>query len=179
MEGIMNNIYFVGFMGTGKTTVAKIFAGKLGLKFVEMDEEIEKKDGRLIVDIFSQSGEDYFRGLEREALKMIAKQKDTSVSCGGGIVINRDNLSILKESGTVICLEAEPGDIFERTRGSSHRPLLNVEDPMARITEMINARRPYYRQADYVVDTSGISPDKVADKIIRLLKDDKKIADFS
>lgn len=175
----MNNIYLVGFMGTGKTTVAGILAGKLGLKFVEMDEEIEKRDGRLIVDIFSQSGEDYFRGLEKQVLKTIAEQKDTSVSCGGGVVINRDNLRILKESGTLICLEAAPGDIFERTRESSHRPLLNVEDPLSRIVEMLNARKPYYRQADYIIDTSGISPGEVADRIIRLLKDDKKIADFS
>ena len=112
----MKNIYLVGFMGTGKTTVGRILAGKLGKDFVEMDEAIEKKEGRRIKDIFASEGEGYFRRLERELLKKISSQLDLVVSCGGGLVCDSANLKILKNTGHLFSLFASPSVIFERIK---------------------------------------------------------------
>ncbi|MCM8786703.1 MAG: shikimate kinase [Candidatus Omnitrophica bacterium] len=166
----MKNIYLVGFMGTGKTTVGKFLAERIKKKFVEMDEEIEKKEGKKIVDIFKEKGEPYFRKLEKELLKELAKQSDLVVSCGGGLICDEENLEILKKSGLVINLLASPETIYERTRHSLDRPLLNVSKPLDRIKELLKKRRPFYRQAHYSIKTDTITADEVVEKIIKILK---------
>jgi len=166
------NIYLVGFMGTGKTTVGKILAEKLGREFIEMDEEIEKKEGKKIVDIFRQKGESYFRKIEKEVLKRIASCFSLVVSCGGGVVVDRENLKILKESGIVICLKAKPSIIYERTKKTKERPLLNVPDPLKKIKELLARRAPFYAKADYFVDTTPFTPEEVSEEIIKILKNE-------
>ncbi|MCD6229005.1 MAG: shikimate kinase [Candidatus Omnitrophica bacterium] len=169
------NVYIVGFMGTGKTTVGKLLAKRLNRKFIEMDEEIEKRENKKIVDIFSSYGESYFRKVEKEVLKEIAGRNNLVVSCGGGIVIDRENLQILKTTGIPICLEASVEVIYERTKNYTHRPLLNVADPKKKIEELLVYRAPFYQQISLRVDTSGLNPSQVVDKIMEILKDDKKI----
>jgi len=169
----MNNIFLVGFMGTGKTAVGRLLAKKLKRKFVEMDEEIEKREGKRIVDIFSQKGEVYFRKVEKDVLKEIASQDNLVVSCGGGVVVDEENLRILKETGVVICLQAHPLTIYERTKDTDERPLLNVSDPLEKIKELLSRRVPFYKKAHYFIDTDYLSIEEVAEKIIQILGDEK------
>ena len=167
----MRNIYLTGFMGTGKTSVGREIAGVLGLKFVDLDELIVKKEGRCINDVFAQDGEPYFRKAEKEALREVSQANSQVVSCGGGIVIDPENIAIMKQSGRFIALTARPEVIFERIKKETHRPLLNTADPLARIKELLAIRKPYYDQAEFVIDTSDISVQEVAEKVIKLIND--------
>ena len=165
----MGNIILVGFMGTGKTTVGKLLAGKLGYEFIDIDEEIEKEQGVAIAHIFSELGEPYFRLLERDKLKELVGREGVIVSAGGGVVLDPRNVEDLKRAGTLVCLSASPEVIMKRVGGSTNRPLLRVPDPMAKIKELLEARAPYYRQADITIDTSGMTAAEAADEIIRLV----------
>jgi len=164
----MKNIYLVGFMGTGKTSIGKELARKRKLCFVDLDELIELREKRIIADIFAREGEPYFRRLETRILKEVAREKGLIVACGGGIVINPLNIKIMKGSGTVICLAASPEIILKRTLGHMHRPLLNVKDPKKQIGHLLKLRAPYYARADKMVDTSKLSIKEVTTKIIKL-----------
>ena len=162
----MKNIALVGFMGTGKTSVARKVALLVHAEYVDIDDCIEKKEGMPIVDIFKKKGEPYFRGVEKSVVRDIAAKKGNVIACGGGVALDRDNIAALKGNGVVICLEARPEIILERTRAYAHRPLLNVPDPKAAIEELLAKRRPFYAQADYSIDTSLLSVDEVAAEII-------------
>lgn len=161
----MENIYLVGFMGTGKTSVGKELAKKHKLCFVDLDELIELREKRIIADIFANEGEQYFRRLETRILKKVAKEKGLIVACGGGIVINPLNIKIMKESGIMVCLAANPEVILKRTSKETHRPLLNVKDPKKQIEHLLKLRAPYYAQADRIVDTSRLSIKEIVDKL--------------
>ena len=162
----MRNIYLVGFMGTGKTAVGRALAKKLKVQLVDIDDLIVKKENRSINDIFSQSKEPYFRKLEQETLREIALGNGQIVACGGGIVINPDNIAIMKKSGTMIALTARPEIIYERVKRASHRPLLKVADPLEKIKELLALRKPYYEQAHVVIDTSALSVQEVMRHIL-------------
>jgi shikimate kinase len=163
----MDNIYLVGFMGTGKTQVGKGLAKQLERKFLDLDELIGDSENKTIADIFRESGERYFRSLEKKMLLEVSKQKECVVSCGGGIVIDPENIKLMKQTGVMICLSATPDVILKRTKSSSHRPLLNVEDPEERIRSLLFSRQKYYDQADKTIDTSKIS----VEEIVRLILD--------
>lgn len=166
----MDNIYLVGFMGTGKTTVGEILSRKLKREFVETDRIIEKKEGLGIPAIFSIKGEAYFRKVEKEVLKDIASKDNLVVSCGGGIVIDKYNITLLRKTGIMVCLKARPSVIYERTKSYKHRPLLNVKNPMERIKELLQERERFYKKAHIFIDTSDIPPQKVAEEITHRLK---------
>jgi shikimate kinase len=166
----MKNIYLIGFMGTGKTTVGKIIAEKLKKSFVEMDSLIEEHEGKEINEIFENKGEPYFRNLEKELLLKLSGESDLVISYGGGAVCNEENISLVKRTGKVFCLSATAATIYERTKKYSHRPLLKVASPLKQIEELLLRRFPYYRQADYIVDTEGVTPDEVAEKILDIIK---------
>jgi shikimate kinase len=161
----MNNIYLVGFMGTGKSAVARELSRNLGLTCVDLDTLLEKRQGMAIAEIFSLKGEEFFRGIESEELKETAALKDQVISCGGGIVIDPQNVRVMKETGTIVCLTARPEVIYARTAGHKHRPLLNVEDPVGRIAELLSQRAAAYAQADYTVDTSDKTISQVVAQI--------------
>lgn len=163
----MNNIYLVGFMGTGKTHIGKELARKKKWNFVDLDDLIELREKRRIVDIFAKDGEAYFRRLENKVLKEVAKEKKFVVACGGGVVINPENIRIMKEGGKVICLSAAPEVILKRTSTSVDRPLLKVVDPKKQIIHLLKLRAPYYAQADKTIDTSKLSPKEVVDRILK------------
>ncbi|MCX5709171.1 MAG: shikimate kinase, partial [Candidatus Omnitrophica bacterium] len=151
------NIYLVGFMGTGKTSVGKELAKKTKRHFVDLDELIELREKRSIADIFSKSGEPYFRKTESKALKEVSCEKNFVVGCGGGIVLDKNNIKVMKKTGLVVCLKATPQVILKRVCGCAHRPLLNVADQKKRITHLLKLRAPYYAKANKVIDTSKIS----------------------
>lgn len=155
-------------MGTGKTAVGKELAKKKKWQFVDLDDLIELKEKRTIAEIFAKSGEPYFRRREKQVLKEVAKEKKFVVACGGGIVIDRENVRTMKETGMIICLTASADVIIKRTSGYSHRPLLNVSNPKKQIELLLKLRAPYYAGADKTVDTTKISVKEVVDKILKL-----------
>jgi shikimate kinase len=155
-------------MGTGKTAVGRELAKKKKWQFVDLDDLIELRQKRRICDIFAQEGEPYFRRVEKMVLKEVAKEKKFVVACGGGVVINPENIKIMKETGTIICLSASPEVFLKRTAGYAHRPLLNVRNPKNEIELLLKLRAPYYAQADKTIDTTKLSVDKVVERIIKL-----------
>lgn len=152
-------------MGTGKTAVGRELAKKKKRQFVDLDELIELKEKRIISDIFAKEGEPYFRKIEKKTLKEAAKEKGFVVACGGGIVIDEENIRVMKASGTIICLSAAPEVILKRVCGAAHRPLLNVKNPRERIELLLKLRAPYYAKADKTIDTSNLSIKEVVAKI--------------
>lgn len=164
------NIYIVGFMGTGKTSVGKELARKNKLRFADLDELIELKERRTIPDIFAKSGEPYFRRAEYLALKEVAREKGFVVATGGGIVINPENIALMKETGKMVCLSATPEVILRRTCGCGNRPLLNVPEPKKQIDLLMKLRSPMYAQAHYTIDTSRLTVEEVTEKILAKIK---------
>jgi shikimate kinase len=156
-------------MGTGKSVTGKLLAKKLGMDFIELDEEIEKKEKMAIKDIFEKKGEPYFRQIEKEAVKGASLRRNTVISAGGGAIIDEENFKNLKNSGTIICLKASPETILKRTKGIETRPLLNVPDPGKKIEELLKKRESYYSKADFSIDTDNLSVDEVAVKIMKLI----------
>ena len=167
----MRNIVLIGFMGTGKTAVAKELAKRLGMKYVSTDALIEEKEKTAISEIFSKKGEGYFRKAEKDAVGAVSKMENVVIDAGGGACIDPENVKSLKEKGVIICLWSKPEVILERTKKYTHRPLLNVKDPLAKIRELLNSRKPFYERADFHIHTSEMSVEKVADEIERTVKD--------
>lgn len=165
----MKNVYLIGFMGTGKTTVGKLIAKALNKVFLEMDEEIEREQAMPISEIFSRFGEAHFRKLEGQLLARISQRQDLVVSCGGGLACDQENLNTLKATGFVICLEASSRTIYERVRSSTHRPLLQVKEPQHAIEELLKKRQGCYRQADFTIDTEASTPEQVVAEAIKVI----------
>lgn len=157
-------------MGTGKTAVGKAIARQLKRRFVDIDNLIEKRENKKITQIFADRGEPYFRKVESETLRAISSDKDLVVACGGGIVLDIENIRIIRESGVMICLSARPGVIIARTQRHNHRPLLNVESPKEKVRELLESRACFYAQSDYTVDTSDLSIADIIKKIDEYIK---------
>lgn len=166
----MKNVVLVGFMGTGKTVVAKKLAEKLGREFLELDAVIEKKEGMSIKDIFEKKGEPYFREIEKKVVKESSQKQGLVISAGGGAIIDEENFNTLKPNSIIICLQASPDTIMQRTKGNVCRPLLNVPDPKKRIQELLEKRAPYYKKADHCVSTDNLTIDQVVAKIMQLIQ---------
>ncbi len=169
---VKSNIALIGFMGTGKSSVGRALAKKLGWKFIELDATIEQNAGKPIPQIFKQDGEIVFREIEIQTVKDIARGKHIVISCGGGVVLNKINIDRLKEHGVVVYLMASPAAISKRTsRDKLVRPLLNVEDPVGRIKELLKFRKPFYeRAADITINTSRLTVEEVAEEIVKQIK---------
>lgn len=161
------NIVLVGFMGSGKTSVGKILAKKLNLKFFDTDSIIERATGMKISEIFARFGERRFRDLESELVELLSKKKGAVISTGGGVVVRQRNIENLRKSGVIFWLKASEETIYQRIRGCKDRPLLQVENPVQRIRELLNKRASLYERADYTVETDGFTPEEVADRIIK------------
>ncbi|OGW75271.1 MAG: hypothetical protein A2Z72_00915 [Omnitrophica bacterium RBG_13_46_9] len=164
----MKNIVLVGFMGTGKTRIAKMLSERLNMDYVSTDDLVEEKEKTPISEIFSKKGEDYFRRAEKYAVKKASLMENIVLDTGGGVVIDPENVENLKKNGVVICLWAEPEIILERTKRYAHRPLLNVDSPLGKIKELLAIREPFYKRAGYHIDTSKMSAEQVADEIERI-----------
>ena len=160
------NVVLVGFMGSGKTAVGTEIASRLGWEFVDTDDVIETRTGRTIPDIFDEDGEDAFRDLESDAVRESAKRTGVVISVGGGAVLRPDNVTALRRTGVLFLLDATPEAIYERISHNTHRPLLDVPDPVARIRELMETRRPFYGLADVIIDTTGRTVPDIADALL-------------
>lgn len=148
-----NNVYLVGLMGAGKTTIGRTLAKRLALAFIDSDREIEERTGVSIPTIFEIEGEDGFRRREASVIGDLARLSGQVVATGGGAVLRPENRANLRASGFVVYLNVPPQILWERTRHDRNRPLLRVADPLARLNELYTQRDPYYREvADLIVD---------------------------
>ncbi len=148
------NLYLVGLMGAGKTTVGRLLARRLKLRFLDSDHEIERRCGVKLPVIFEIEGEAGFRSRESQAIAELTVLEGIVLATGGGVVISSENRRLLAASGTVVYLCARPEDLYGRVRHDRNRPLLATPDPLARLRELYAERDPLYRAiADLVVDT--------------------------
>lgn len=163
----MKNIVLTGFMGTGKTEIGRTLAQRLGYTFLDADSIIEEEQDMPITEIFRRFGEPYFRDIEADVIKRLSEKDRVVISTGGGAVLREENMENLRRKGVIICLTASAETIFKRTCNDSSRPLLQVEDPLKKIKELLEFRRPYYEKADIMVDTEDKTPLEVAEEIIQ------------
>ena len=174
--GPAGNIYLIGFSFTGKTTVGRLLAHRLGMFFVDSDDEIERAVGRPISEIFEPDGETHFRELETELLRELSNQSGRVISTGGGIVVDPTNRELMDGSGTVVCLEARPVTILERLQrasdNESSRPLLQRTRPLDAIRRLKSRRQRHYAEANVTVHTDFLQPDGVVEAIVGLLRSD-------
>ena len=163
------NISLVGFMGAGKTVVSQKLASMFQRERVSTDDLIVKKEKREISDIFRDEGEAYFREKEKEVIESLKEQSGLVIDCGGGVVLRDENIANLKQNGALIYLSASPDVIFERVKDETHRPLLNVSDPKAKIEKLLNDRMPFYQKADHTLDTNNKTVDDICQEIVELI----------
>ncbi len=149
------NIFLVGMMGAGKTTVGRLLANFLEKKFYDSDREIQKRTGVSIPLIFEIEGEAGFRKRETEMLSELVKTGNIVLATGGGAVLSAENREMLKRSGTVIYLRATIDDLWRRTRHDKNRPLLQTQDPRTKLTELYAQRDPLYRETAHIIVESG------------------------
>ena len=149
-----DNLFLVGLMGAGKTTVGRLLARHYGCTFYDSDHEIVARTGVKIPVIFEIEGEAGFRKREEAVIAELTAQSGIVLATGGGAVLSATNRENLKKNGVVIYLRGTPEHLYERTRHDRNRPLLQTENPLARLRELYQQRDPLYREvADIVVDT--------------------------
>ncbi len=149
-----DNVFLVGLMGAGKTTVGKSLAAELAKTFHDTDHEIERRTGVKISLIFEIEGEAGFRTREAQVLDQLTQLSNVVLATGGGVVLDPDNRRRLADRGVVIYLHGQPKDLWYRTRHDKSRPLLQGADPLERLISLYQQRDPLYREiADIVVDT--------------------------
>ena len=170
----MRNIVLFGFMGSGKSAVAKKLQDKLHYTLIEMDQLIEESEQTTINQIFKIKGEPYFRELEKKMVEKISKKNNSIISTGGGVVLDQENIKNLKKNGILISLLASPEIIFQRIKKETHRPLLKTENPLKTISDLLEYRKPFYKKADYLIDTSQLTVEEVVEKILKILKNQHK-----
>ncbi|MEZ0323798.1 MAG: shikimate kinase [Hydrogenothermaceae bacterium] len=164
----MNNIYLVGFMGSGKSTVGKLISQKLGYKFVDIDKEVEKQEDITIKEIFERFGEQYFRNVEKEKLKEFIDKSGYVVSTGGGLGADKEMMDLMKSSGIVIWIDASLDKILKRCQNDTDRPLLKL--PYEKIKDLYEKRREVYKLANIYIHTDDKSPLQIFEEIQRKLK---------
>ena len=170
-----DSIALIGFMATGKSVVGKALKDHLGEKytFIETDLLIEKMAGKLIPKIFSEDGEELFREYELKACKKAAQFTKSVISCGGGVVLNKINIEILKKTCQIVLLTASPEEIYNRAikDGKENRPIIDKKDPYKEIERILLYRKPYYNSAaEITIDTTHKSIEKIVKEILTLTK---------
>ncbi len=148
-------IVLVGMPGSGKTTVGRDLAKRLGLRFVDTDHEIEARTGVKIPTIFEIEGEDGFRKRETQTLDDLTRESNMVLATGGGAVIRPENRALLRERAVVVFLSVPPAILWERTRHDRSRPLLQVPDPRGRLEELLKVRGPFYREVAHIIVEGG------------------------
>lgn len=163
------NVILTGFMGTGKTTVGRLVAERLGYDFVDTDDMIESEHGP-IVELFVEQGEEAFRRIERQVAADLATRQGLVIASGGGMMVDEQNVAALAATGTIVCLTANVDTIVDRTMspGGQVRPLLAGDDPHTRVDELLVARAHAYDRFAQI-DTTRSTPSEVADQVVDLV----------
>ncbi|MGB5288963.1 MAG: shikimate kinase [Ignavibacteriaceae bacterium] len=169
--------YLTGFMAAGKSTIGPILANTLGWKFFDLDKEVEKKEGMKIVELFEQKGEEYFRKSETEILKELSDKIEVIISLGGGAIASDENFKIIKSSGKVIYLKSSPEMAYKRLRFKRDRPAFifegedvpSKEQFLARIHQLLDSRKKYYEQCDFIIDTDSQTVGKTVDVLAKYI----------
>jgi len=166
------NIVLIGFMGCGKSLTSNKLAEILDRQVISTDKLVEQREGQSIAEIFKRSGEEYFRGVEKEIIKEISDQSGMIIDCGGGVVMDDENMVNLKKNGRVIYLAASPESLYSNVKHRSHRPILSVADPKLKITELLEERKPYYEKADVTINADHRTIDQIAQDVLKVLEDE-------
>lgn len=167
-RGSARNLVLTGFMGTGKTTVGRILAERLGREFVDTDELIEARE-RPIPQIFQEGGERGFRAMERAVARELAGRAGLVIATGGRMMLDAECSDHLEPAADIVCLTAGPDTIIERIGDTARRPLLDVADPSRRVRELLDERAEGYARFA-PVDTEGRTADAVADAVMAHLR---------
>ena len=162
-----SNIFLVGMMGAGKTTVGRALAQRTKREFVDTDRVLVERTGVAVATVFEIEGEEGFRKRESSVLLEVCGQDGRVVATGGGIVLSAENRRVMRECGTVVYLRARLESLWERTRHDASRPLLATPNPKARLAELLRQREPLYREAAHVIVDSG--PQSAATLVNRVL----------
>ena len=162
------NIFLIGFMGCGKSTVADFLNRELSMEVIEMDQIIAKREGMSISDIFEVHGEAYFRELETKLLKEMESRSRVVVSCGGGTPMRECNVAEMKKSGCTVLLTACPETVLQRTKDNHDRPLLEKNKNVEFIAELMEKRREKYEAAaDIIIETDGKNKKEICEELVR------------
>lgn len=151
------NIVLIGFMGSGKSMIARELGVRLKRQVISTDELAEDMEKKTIHEIFKSKGEAYFRNLEKQIIQEVSLRQGVIIDCGGGVVLDKENLKHLKTNGIVFYLEAEPEVIYQRIKHEGHRPLLKTSDPLGCIKELYQQRLPLYNLAHHTIDANDAS----------------------
>jgi shikimate kinase len=167
-------ISLIGYRATGKTTLARLLAQRLGWPWIDADAEIEHRAGKSIARIFAEDGEPAFRDLEAQVVAELCRRRELVLAAGGGAPLRAENRRAMRAAGTVVWLTASPETILERMSAdaatASRRPALTGHDPLAEIVELLGRREPLYREAaQVVIDTQGKSPQQLVGEILAAL----------
>ena len=166
------NIFLIGFMGAGKSTISDYLKNVLAMDVVEMDQCIVERQGMSISDIFETYGEEYFRELETNLLIEMQSRSNVVVSCGGGVPMRERNVAEMKKNGRVVLLTAKPETILERVKDNHDRPLLENNKNVSFIADLLEKRRAKYEAAaDIVVETDGKSELEICEEMIHRLRE--------
>lgn len=167
---IDRSIVFVGMMGAGKTAVGRAVASRLGVRFADSDDELERASGLTIPEIFSERGEQVFRELETRMIGSLLKGKPIVLSVGGGAFISEINRWNIMQGGFSVWIDADPDTIWDRVQRKDGRPLLEVDEPYSELQRLYRMRRPFYAMADISVRSrNDRSVDDMADTVVRTL----------
>jgi shikimate kinase len=166
----IERIWLTGFMGTGKSRIARPLATALDWAAIDIDSMIEREAHDSIAHIFKTGGEGAFRALESQVVESVAKTPHAVIATGGGTILTASNREAMRRDGFIVCLDARPETIAKRILESgahvSERPLIAGDDPLAKIRELKEQREILYRQADLLVETDDLSPDEVTHRIL-------------
>lgn len=164
------NLVLIGFMGSGKSSVAGKLGECLKREVMSSDQWIIDQEQSSIGDIFKNKGEPYFRQLEKKAITAISQRNGVIVDCGGGVVLNQENIDLLKKNGVLIYLAATAEFLYTQIKKSKDRPLLNVDDPLREIRRLLEQRNEKYEQADITIDTTDQSIDWITQEVLKRIQ---------
>ena len=167
MSSARTNIVLIGFMGSGKSSIGRLVAARLGFQFVDTDAVLVEREGREIAEIFAREGEARFRDLESAVLASLSARDRCVISTGGGVVLREENRALLHDLGFTVWLTASEDVIFQRVSRNTKRPLLQTANPRETVAQLLAARRPLYEAAaQFTIETTALAHAAAADAVI-------------